>query len=384
MLKRFLGSEQESEQLKRFLGILPAVITQPLGVTIGRKPIPGNDSNHQWQHAGPGDRRGPCPGANILANYGYIPRNGVATIQQQIFGMMEGLGVGLEISTLLAVVGTGMCGDISTQKLSIGEPHSATNPLGYFGPPACGLTHCHNSFEVDMSIGFDDYYFHGTSVFFNSTRWEIEKNIIDQQNGGIWDEHGMAKVKDWQFPECVAHNPQCTRGFGIIFDIGDNFLSTIMPPSGADGNPLPAEYRFVAPFFGVSFNSTTNKYEQDLGGEKLPPYSATDPNWYRRAIPLTSVEFAAKGLVTFLEGQPTPHLPGRNTGTTNSYFIDPNWQPPAILTDNSWACWMFRFVTDILPCDSGSLLTSLLLNILSWVDNGINAIYTPFCLAAGM
>jgi len=235
-----------------------------------------------------------------------------------------------------------------------------------------------------MSIGFDDYYFHGTSVFFNSTRWEIEKNIVEEQNGGIWDVHGIAKVRDWQFAECVTQNPMCTRGFGILFDLADNLISQIMTPSGEDGNPVAAEYRFMEPFFGVSFNSQINQYVQDLGGEKLAPYSDTDPNWYRRAIPLLLAEIAADGLVTFLEGKPTPHLPGRNTGTTNSYFIDPSWQPPPILTNDSWVCWMFRFVTDILPCDSGSLLNSLLLNILSWVDNGINAIYTPFCLAAGM
>ena len=29
-----------------------------------------------------GDQRGPCPGLNALANHGYLPHNGVATIAQ--------------------------------------------------------------------------------------------------------------------------------------------------------------------------------------------------------------------------------------------------------------------------------------------------------------
>jgi len=278
-----------------------------------------------------------------------------------------------------------MCGDIRTQMLSIGGPDPLTNPLLNFGPPACGLANCHNSFEVDMSVGFDDVYFHpGNSVFFNSTRWEIQKNIVDTENEGIWDEYGVGYLRDWQFAECVSHNPDCTRGFGIVFDFGDNFFSTAMPPSGEDGLPVPAEYKYIASFFGVTFNPYTNQYTMDFGGEKLTPINDSDPNWYRRSIPLTSVELVSKGLITFLSGQPTIHLPGRNLGQVNTYFIDPSWQPPDLstITSDSWACWMFKFITDILPCNSGNLLNSLISSIFSWIDNGIVNVYTPFCLLA--
>lgn len=37
-----------------------------------------------------GDQRGPCPGLNAMANHGYIPHNGVATIDQFIQGTYEG------------------------------------------------------------------------------------------------------------------------------------------------------------------------------------------------------------------------------------------------------------------------------------------------------
>lgn len=36
------------------------------------RPEPG----FEFQPPGPGDSRGPCPGLNLLANYGYLPRNG--------------------------------------------------------------------------------------------------------------------------------------------------------------------------------------------------------------------------------------------------------------------------------------------------------------------
>lgn len=37
-----------------------------------------------------GDQRGPCPGLNAMANHGYLPHNGVATIQQFIDGTYKG------------------------------------------------------------------------------------------------------------------------------------------------------------------------------------------------------------------------------------------------------------------------------------------------------
>jgi hypothetical protein len=33
---------------------------------------------------GPNDQRGPCPGLNAMANHGYLPHNGIATIPQFI------------------------------------------------------------------------------------------------------------------------------------------------------------------------------------------------------------------------------------------------------------------------------------------------------------
>lgn len=39
-------------------------------------------SGHQYQDPGTNDRRGPCPGLNAAANHGFLPRNGLPTIQQ--------------------------------------------------------------------------------------------------------------------------------------------------------------------------------------------------------------------------------------------------------------------------------------------------------------
>jgi hypothetical protein len=48
--------------------------------------VPPNNVNTET-----GDQRGPCPGLNAMANHGYLPHNGVATIQQFIDGTYEGM-----------------------------------------------------------------------------------------------------------------------------------------------------------------------------------------------------------------------------------------------------------------------------------------------------
>ena len=49
--------------------------------------------NHAFVAPGPSDLRGPCPGLNAMANHGYIPHNGVATITQFIQGTYDVFGM---------------------------------------------------------------------------------------------------------------------------------------------------------------------------------------------------------------------------------------------------------------------------------------------------
>jgi len=42
---------------------------------------------------GSGDARGPCPGLNAMANHGYLPHNGIATIQQFVTGTYQVFGM---------------------------------------------------------------------------------------------------------------------------------------------------------------------------------------------------------------------------------------------------------------------------------------------------
>lgn len=44
---------------------------------------------------GSDDQRGPCPGLNAMANHGYMPHNGIGTIEDFITGTGKVFGMGM-------------------------------------------------------------------------------------------------------------------------------------------------------------------------------------------------------------------------------------------------------------------------------------------------
>jgi len=354
VMQNYLNQEGRTENLKRLLNQLPPTLTVPPGVTYGCKIIP--DADHPWQpvQAGSGWRRGVCPGLNILANYGYISRNGTTTLTEVIYAQMEALGLGLDLAGLLAILGVGLCGDPISQKFSIGDPDPSV--------PGCGLNYCHNSFEIDMSMSRDDAYFHnGNGTVFNSTRWGMMKQIADTTSNGTWNVPAVTKMRDYQFEFSVANNPQFTRGvMGVAFDPAQNFVNLIIPSADENGNVLPAQYSYVAQFFGIS-NAPDGTYILDIGSGILPP--SPDGYWHRQAIPVTIPTFALAGAQTFAGGSPTIHLPGANTGTTNSYV--PALQQPQNITPEGLICFLLTYAPRQLPCPDNNLLVNTILWITS-------------------
>ena len=134
-----------------------------------------NQGQHAFVAPGPNDLRGPCPGLNAMANHGYIPHNGVATIQQFITGTYDGkvysycsvsalltepivFGMGLDLAAFLAVYGAVFDGDLTSW--SIGGPPSASLlsiTAGLLGTPQ-GISGSHNKYESDASPTRPDLY----------------------------------------------------------------------------------------------------------------------------------------------------------------------------------------------------------------------------------
>lgn len=50
------------------------------------------DTTGKYAYKAPGatDQRGPCPGLNAMANHGYLPHNGIGTIEQFVESTVKG------------------------------------------------------------------------------------------------------------------------------------------------------------------------------------------------------------------------------------------------------------------------------------------------------
>lgn len=136
-------------QLSGVVGSLTNTITGLLGSVANaidpdnRRPEPG----YTFQAPGPGDSRGPCPGLNLLANYGYLPRDGYVNFGQVLDATSRGFNMGTDLATVLTTFAVLANGDIPTQSFYLG---SGQNGIG-------GLNR-HSTVEADVSPNREGNY----------------------------------------------------------------------------------------------------------------------------------------------------------------------------------------------------------------------------------
>lgn len=96
-------------------GLLGAVANNIAG--SDKRPEPG----YEFKAPGPNDSRGPCPGLNLLANHGYLPRNGHVTFQQVLEATSRGFNMGADLSAILATFAVLADGDIASESFYLGS-----------------------------------------------------------------------------------------------------------------------------------------------------------------------------------------------------------------------------------------------------------------------
>ncbi|KAG0148598.1 hypothetical protein CROQUDRAFT_654683 [Cronartium quercuum f. sp. fusiforme G11] len=275
-----------SNSLGSLVGIIPTTLDLAPVASIGRKRIP--DEDHPFRAPGPDDIRGGCPGLNILANYGYISRDGITTVSELIYGMQEMLGFGADLATVLAAVGLLTSVDLTTLKISIGKTDSRTDgPLsGLFGTaPGLFSTEAHGKFEVDGSLAYVDAYFaNGDTFQFDSNRWRKYRQLAVNHFEGVMTTKWVGAVRDLEYHECRDKNPRCNWNIlnQLVFYLGQAFIPNLMTSADADGNPLPADVKSIETFFGLIENPDGSFTH---GHSRLPP--GPDGHFYRRAVPAT-------------------------------------------------------------------------------------------------
>lgn len=325
--------------LEGLLSAIPTTIDLPLVASVGRKRIP--DADHPFKAPGPHDQRGGCPGMNIMANYGYIPRNGIATLTDMISGMEEMLGFGPDIAAVIAGLGFIASFDLTTLKTSIGQTdHRTDGPLTpLFGTaPGFFSKESHNKFEVDGSMSrVDGYWAKGDTNHFDSDHWKKHKQLAIEKYNGLMTAKFWGEARFMQYNDCRNNNPQCQWAIGQQAHayIAGAFITNTMASADIHGNPGPPDVESIQTFFGI-IEHPNGTFSQGLG--KLPP--SKDGYWYRRN-PLTVVEQLSTITDTLL---PYPVVFGRNNGKLGHWNAD--------LTDlrnvaeSGATCWILQQARD--------------------------------------
>ncbi|KZS94784.1 Cloroperoxidase [Sistotremastrum niveocremeum HHB9708] len=137
------------------------ITVPPFPTDTSLKVIP--DASHPFVAPGPGDKRGPCPGLNTLANHGYLPHNGIASFEQLIEGVEEGYNMEHDLASALSALAILGRGNAFINQVSIGGVSELVPPLpGKIDGKTAGGLAKHGRFEGDVSqtrhdIGEGDY-----------------------------------------------------------------------------------------------------------------------------------------------------------------------------------------------------------------------------------
>jgi len=112
-------------------------------ITSSKRP----EAGYTFQAPGPDDSRGPCPGLNLLANHGYLPRDGHVNFGQVLDATARGFNMGADLATVLAVFAVLTDGDIAIESWYHGA-----------GPGSIGGLNRHSTVEADVSPNREDFY----------------------------------------------------------------------------------------------------------------------------------------------------------------------------------------------------------------------------------
>lgn len=212
------------------------------------RPEPG----YTFMAPGPNDSRGPCPGLNLLANYGYLPRNGYVNFGQVVNATARGFNMGADLSSLLAVFAVLADGDIETESWYLGA-----------GPDNVGGLNRHDTVECDVSPNREDFYLGCGDNHHLSSRL-FKQNVgyaaADPQKQFTLDAMGNQYAAGAQFSQ--KYNPYLYYfPFPSIVSLGafvfyPNFFS-----NGTYGAGGVANYESISNIIGAQLNKKTGQFE---------------------------------------------------------------------------------------------------------------------------
>ncbi|KAH7346606.1 Chloroperoxidase [Rhexocercosporidium sp. MPI-PUGE-AT-0058] len=313
------------------------------------------DGEHSFVPPTSIDPRGPCPGLNAAANHGYIPHNGVLTIDQTVTGLAKAYGMGADIALGLAAVAVIFDGDLTKLEWSIGGPQEVgLLQSGLFGVPR-GLSFSHNNYEGDSSIGRPDAYTNNGDAY----SLDIDRFKRAYEYGMIEDRYTIDQFRaafvdniNWS----IENNPYyfSSQFSGLLvapaaYNFVINFMSnhTAEEPSGYLNGAIFKE------FFSVTGDYPNFKWTP--GYEKIPA------NWYKR--PSSNPYGLTNAIVDVAGGwirDPSAFRLGGNVDGVNTYvgadvslLTGGLYNAADLAKGNNLGCFVFQLQTMYLDTNLG-------------------------------
>ncbi|KAF7191667.1 Dothistromin biosynthesis peroxidase dotB [Pseudocercospora fuligena] len=308
---------------------------------------------HVWAAPGPGDIRGPCPGLNAAANHGYLPRNGIASIEQTVSGLGAAYNLGPRISAVLAAYAIAVDGNVVEGVWSIGGPLPTDELTGAILGTGQGLSYSHNNYEGDSSIGRGDAYINnGDAHSLNVTRFEQVYNIAVKDGSDRYTlDKFRSKFEEAQ-DESIANNPYYFTGaFStvVVVPAAYNFVINLMSNHSAE---QPAGYldgyNFKS-FFGVA--GEPGNFQWLKGQERIPEH------WYRRPsyAPYEAQDVVGDVAIGYL-AYPNTLKFGGNTGKVNTFtglnvanISGGVLSASTLFSGDNFACFAFQLLQQAIP-----------------------------------
>ncbi|KAL4899902.1 hypothetical protein BDW74DRAFT_105906 [Aspergillus multicolor] len=162
--------------------------------------------DHKWQRPGPEDSRSPCPGLNVMANHGYLPRDGknidLALARSAISGAFN-----YEPTTIDFMFQAALDFNLST------TGNASTIHLSDL--------RWHDTIEFDGSLSRNDAYF-GDNLHFDPAIWDTvaqAMNLYDAgpcENDTLVTVEAAAKARAMRVKEAMRVNPAFNNSQGAM------------------------------------------------------------------------------------------------------------------------------------------------------------------------
>ncbi|KAL8828671.1 MAG: hypothetical protein Q9170_006502 [Blastenia crenularia] len=345
-----------NERTKRQVGFDP--VTQHVSTT----------GKHAWlaPNIDAGDKRGPCPGLNALANHGYLPHNGIAPATTIIQGVKDAYGMADDLASFLAIYGTIFDGDSLslTPGYSIGGPSAlggVLNGTGILKTPS-GLTGSHNNYEGDTSSTRGDLYLVGNNDLLQIDNFQQYYDALLDNTPAPKQYSALFPFRQARFNDSLENNPYFffPQFAGVLVaPAGYAFPPALMSNKSAEYPEGYLDKETFKSFFAVSGEPGSFTYK--------PGYERIPDNFYKRAIgnEYTIPDF----LLNVLEfGLQDPRLLsiGGNTGSPNSFtgvdvanLTGGVYNGASLAQGNNLQCFTFQ----LIQAEAPGLLTGVYENV---------------------